>query len=285
MREGDKVSTAMISKREQNEAYHADTASLSHSMLKVFRDSAALYHGRFISKTIPKPEPSAGMKLGTCVHALLFNEDPSDEFVKGLDCQRRSNADKAAWAEFEAQHAGKIILDVDEYDRAHAIAKAVLANDTCRQLLWSAGPVEEPIYWDKSGKRCKPDKLVHDSAGHPVCIFDGKTCTDPSPAGFQKAMANFDYHCQAAWYQEGVKATCDRVLPFYFFAVGTTPPYDVAIYECSEEALKIGREKNRETVERIKQCQDSGIWLNVWNLDIRTIDLPRWAQFGEYEGE
>jgi hypothetical protein len=271
-----------LSQREANAAYHADTDSLSNSMLKVFRESAKLFQGRFVTKTIPAPPATASLQLGTCVHALLFDDDPGDTFVKGLSLQRRSNADKEAWAAFEAKHAGKIVLDHDDHALAHAIAKSVWENDTAQMLLQSRGTCEMPVYSVDGARRCKPDKIVHDAGGALACIVDNKNVQDPSPEGFRRAVAYFGYHCQAAWYQDVIQDATGELLPFYFIVAGTKIPHDVGVYELDKEALAIGREVNRETVKRINQCRATGVWVNEWSKDIQTLMLPRWAMMGEY---
>ncbi len=267
-------------------SYYADTNSLSNSMLNVFRNSATLFEGRFVTNTIPEPEPTPAMKLGTWLHMALLETDRwSDCIAKqpvGID--RRTKAGKEQWESFCDSNKGREIVPADDHELVERMFNAVRKNETCRSLLDASGLVEEAIYFAKDSRRCKLDKLVHDSHQLPVCILDVKSCNDPSPAAFQRSMANLRYHCQAAWYQDAVRERVGCTLPFYFLAVGTSQPHDVAMYECSEESLQIGREANTRTVEQIEACRESGVWLNDWNKDIRTITLPRWAQQGVYEG-
>ena len=102
---------------ETNDQYHADTTRLSNSMLSVLKKSPQEFHGRYIAKTMPHPQPTESMSLGSCVHCLTIEPlEVMNRFVikpNGID--RRTKEGKAQWAELQALAVGKEIIDVVMY--------------------------------------------------------------------------------------------------------------------------------------------------------------------------
>ncbi len=104
----------------------------------------------------------------------------------------------------------------------------------------------------------------------PNFVADLKSCQDASPEGFMRAAFNQDYHLQAAIYRE--LFGCPR---FFWIAAESSSPWNVQIYEQSEEAALLSRDRLYRLIERFKDWdgQPEGYSSRILHLD-----LPRWAQ-------
>lgn len=259
-----------------SQKYHADHTAISHSMLEVFRGSRPRYHGLFVGHSLEPAQPSRAMEIGSCLHALALENRAA--YAVAPECDRRTKAGKLAWDAFQATCDGKMIVSGVEEKRLVDMAEALQENPMGRMLLETRGVIETPIYWDdlETGLSCKakPDKLI-DSAG---IVVDLKTCLDVSPEAFSRAVANYGYHRQAAWYLEGIRRLHKISAQFLFLCVGKEPPHEVATYELSQDALSQGTQENRELLEELKECHQSGYWGGRWEKEIFILNLPRWAQ-------
>ena len=80
--------------------YHADYSRVSNSMLSVFRQSRRRYFQRFVEQSMPAPEPTAAMQLGSLVHTLLLEPDDAAKLVVAPKVDRRTKAGKEEWQAF-----------------------------------------------------------------------------------------------------------------------------------------------------------------------------------------
>jgi hypothetical protein len=64
-----------IDHKETNAEYHADLTHVSNSMLKVFAESPQKYYRMFVVQTMPKPEQTPSLLLGSVVHCLFLEPE------------------------------------------------------------------------------------------------------------------------------------------------------------------------------------------------------------------
>jgi len=272
------VSTATLPEFETNEAYHADTTAISHSMLDCFGESATRFYRRFVLKDWPAEKPSKSLRIGSAVHASILEPHRFADLVAiSEDREKRSNADKAWWAEFEAANAGKTILNPSEADAAALMTAAIHVNDTAHKLVAWAGKRERRIDWvDQTtgiACKCKPDLLTDNGM-----VIDLKTAGNPDPSRFAWACSEYGYHRQAAFYLDGIEAAlgpADR--KFLFVVVGNEPPYEVATYWMQPDAIELGRKQNRELLDRLAVCLADDEWINPWSVGVNCLTLPKWV--------
>jgi hypothetical protein len=260
-----------------NHAYHADQA-LGHSrLLKVLRSP------EHYKDSIENPmEPTAAMAFGTAVHAAVLEPELFDsQFGVMPKFDRRTKEGKEAAAKFESENLGKTMITEDDLN-AIATIKNSIAQHIGAATKLKNGAAELSGFWTDvdSGVNCKirPDWLIQDENGNVIGILDVKTTKDASLDGFSKAIANFGYDVQAAWYQEGAKQILGKELPFYFLCVETSAPYNVALYKSSSELIEVGRKKMRAGLEIFKWCTDTKQWPGYQPTgEEEEISLPRWS--------
>ena len=101
--------------------YHA-LPRLSASGAKTLLKSPARYH----HERQHPARPTAAMEFGTMFHALVLEPAVfANRYVIGLQVDRRTNAGKAAWEQWQADNQGKHAVSPEEWDRVHAMARAV----------------------------------------------------------------------------------------------------------------------------------------------------------------
>jgi len=212
----------------QSAADYFKIEALSASGAKLLNRSAAHY---LYEKANPS-KPSAAQMFGTLVHSLVLEPETVNAlYAASPKFDKRTNAGKAGFAEFEAANAGKTIIDLDDYQRAQRCATAVLDHPTAGALLALAQHREVTVLFERYGVQCKARlDAIFDST-----VLDLKTTRDASPQGFARSCAAYQYHAQATHYiyaaEESGLIREDTEDRFFFIAVESLEPHNVAVYE------------------------------------------------------
>jgi exodeoxyribonuclease VIII len=259
--------------------------AISYSKLKVFRQSRKKYKAMYVDRTLQQ-EPTDSMQLGSAVHCLTLEPHSFDvRYAVAPKVDRRTNIGKATWSEFCEASEGKTVLDADTYRKATNAANAIKDNRAASQLLALPGFCERPLMWKHPnvfGVECKAklDKVT----GAAGIIFDIKTTQDATPAQFARTIASYGYDGQAAWYSEGFEAEFGDWPTFIFIAVQTDAPYEVGLYELSQDDLTRACEENEHALRQLVECETSGDWLQPHERDVVKLALPGYARFrNEYQ--
>ena len=134
-----------------SEEYFAIHA-LSASGAKLLNRSAAHY---LADKAEPR-SPSAAMAFGSLVHTLILEPNTVDARYAAMPrINKRTNAGKEEASAFESENANRIIVDLQDFQRAQRTAAAVLAHPTARDLLNADGKSEATVLWQQHGVDCK----------------------------------------------------------------------------------------------------------------------------------
>lgn len=158
--------------------------------------------------------------------------------------------------------------------RAHPVAAALLnpENGKAEQALFRQD--ERTGTWLRSMLDWLPD-----AGNGRMIVPDYKTAVSASPQAFAKAVANYGYHQQDAWYRDMVKNLgLAEEVAFVFIVQEKTAPYLVTVVELDAEAVRIGRELNLEAIDVFAACQTSGRWPGYAD-DVELIALPQWATY------
>ena len=252
------------------EEYHADRSAVSKSWLdRIDRSPAHLkaYLDGY------RPDTPA-MLLGRLVHVAVLEPDLlADLFVRPPEgINRRTNAGRAEYAEWQESVAGRTLVSIDQWIQALAIRDSVQQNRAAKALLTTGDP-EQTVVWKnlETGELCKAraDWLREN------VIVDVKTTQDARPAAFAKSIANYRYDVQTSHYSEGFDL--DR---FVFIAVEKEPPYACAVYAADEIIRARGKRARDRNLQTYAECRVTGTWPGYEEV-IHTIELPRWALNGE----
>jgi len=218
-------------------------------------------------------EESAALRFGTLVHAAILEPDTLEErFVAGPDVRGNSNA----WKEFVESCPGKVVVKQKEWADALEMRDAVLRLPEFR-VIQKHGQFEVSCVWRERGIGLAKGRL---DAWVPVengINVDLKTTSALDAAAFERALWDYGYYVQGAWYRRGVRAaTKGGYAPsLYSVALGKSRPYCPVIYRVSDDALKAGDRVIEIGLARYRRCLDKGEWPRP--SGVREIDLPLWA--------
>ena len=260
------------------EDYHSGPG-VSKSQLDQFAKSPAHY---LASLTTPRKETDA-MKIGSLFHTMVLEPEKSN-FVVGPDVNKNTKEWRAFKADAEA--SGQTIIDQATLDMLNGMVASVRAHPAANALLSGPGIAEGSCFWhdERSGElcRCRPDKYRQDLG----IIVDLKSTEDASPKEFARSIANYRYHMQSAYYQDGVEmATGDFIKGFVFVACEKKPPYCTAVYQLDMQGVEAGRITYQRLLLDLADCKASGKFPG-YSERIETISLPAWTAkeiFNDYE--
>ena len=260
---------------QDDRATYEAHAGANYSTLKHYARSPA--HAR--EQMLHPKEPTEAMEIGTAVHvAALEPERFGAEYVRSIKVDRRTKEGKAAWAEFEAEHAGKSILAPEDHESVRSMAAALRAHAIVGPLLSEPGMCEVSAYWtdNDTGAECKGriDKLLG-YAGESY-VLDLKKTKDARASLFAAQIARLGYHVQAAWYLDGLDSIAPHRRRYVWIAVEEDSPHGIALYEPDETTLMQGRDECRQYLKTHLECLKSGVWPG-YPTEVRMLTLPKWA--------
>lgn len=250
-----------------NEEYHAHPALSSSDVKAVASKSLAHWKGQVRKET-------TAFDLGTAVHALLL-EPELDLVVRGPET-RRGKAWSEAYA--EAKEQGRVLLTEADYDLATTMADACLKNWTANHFLTHGDLLAEKSFFATDPDldlelKTRPDGLL---AEHGI-VIDIKTCQDASPEGFAKAVRNFGYDIQAAFYLHVLRLCKIPAKQMIFICIEKDAPHVTACHELSEMYIRHAHNRMMDTLHNIKMAMDTDEFVTLWP-DINTIHLPSWME-------
>lgn len=181
----------------------------------------------------------------------------------------------------EAREAGATPLLAHEYAQVQDMIRAVRAHPLAGPLFEPGrGRPEVTLVWQDPATRvmCRAriDWLVERNGR--VYAIDYKTATSVAPDALQKAMHDYGYYMQAAWYLDGIRALgLDDRPQFVFVAQETAAPHLITAFQPDHVAMRIGAGRNADARHLYARCMKTGEW-PAYVDDIELIPLPAWAE-------
>lgn len=257
--------------RAEYDAIDAD----NFSTIKHIEKSPAHYLYR---KQNPDTEDTDARIRGRVTHIAVFEPERMADVAVWLGGKRQG----AAWQTFIAASQGREIIKAEAMDEVGAMAAAIRSSPQVAPWL-AKGQAEVTALWIESTPtrmwRCK-GRIDFISEHNGGAILDLKTTYDASPDTFGRTVLRNDYHVQAAFYVDGVRAATGRELPFFFIAAEASAPYVVQMYRVPDEVLEMGREKYRGWLQKLHECRSRNQWHGYAATETELV-LPRWAMPSE----
>lgn len=276
-----------------NTDYHADKTAYSSSIIKKMHVPALAKHA------MDSPQQYKDVfRIGTAIHMFILERDKfNDEFLVGIDCARRSKADKQNWIDWFCENGwdnaeqeivdnklpaakwyeqfqastGKHIVTPEELDALTQMAQSVSLNETAIKLLKDGVP-ESSIYWEDKETgimlKCRPD-FYNDYCS------DLKSCQSAAPGDASRQIASLGYHISAAMYQDGILQATGEYAPFLFIFIEKNPPYLCAVYSLNDESNSYAYAQYRQLVVKLAECLESNQWPGY--DDVLDLSLPGWV--------
>ena len=238
--------------------YYAAEAISNSGLSAIARSPVHFRYGQKID--------TPAMQQGRAIHTAVLEPEIFRETYALAQGRRNKSTDK-------------IELTALEWETCKGITDAIGRHPTC-QKLFAEGAPEESIFWHDPDSLllCKgrPDWTHYGiGADSRPYLLDLKTTKDASPAGFARAVENYRYHVQAAFYLDGWRAAtgrwCDE---FIFIAIEKEPPYAIGLYRLPEWKIEEGRNLYHRALATYEWCRDHDEWPS-YSEDIITLDTWR----------
>jgi exodeoxyribonuclease VIII len=244
-------------------AYGAIPA-VNWSRLKLMARSASHYYRANDART-----DTDAMLFGRVVHLLVLEPDQCQDKIAVFDGRRFGRA----WDDFQIENSGKEIIKCGPFEDAFRMAEMV--RKECGALL-SGGRAEATATWLIGDRKCKgrfdflPDSGI---------LVDMKTARDASPEEFGRSAFRLMYHCQLAWYLDGLTRITGMADPRAVIIAIEKNSNEVAIYDVGERDIELGRKTYTDLLAKFESCVKSGEWTGYGRGPLQ---LPGWA-FGTGE--
>lgn len=259
--------------------YHAHPA-ISKSHLDAINQSPLHYWSRYLDPNRRPSIPTPAMVFGSAVHAAILEPKLfASQYVQAPDLPKTTKAGKEAWA--AAAAPGVKLLKTDEWHQIEGIRKAIQEHPMAQKVLTAKGRTEESFFVEDAATglqlKCRPDHLT-DSGW----AIDLKTTTDASLLSFQKSIANFRYHVQAAHYMRVLElSTGQKPKGFIFVAVEKSWPHAIQVFRCTDTLIDQGASEVARNLEQLRESfnlyKEESQWPSYSNQMVE-INLPPWAR-------
>lgn len=258
----------------------------SQSQLKEAEYSMAHFHAAITS---PPRKPTNDKVIGTLLHALvlqgkeLFVVVPENAPNKPTKIQlSAANPSPETldaiqwWRRFRAENEGREFVSYKTAGNIRSMRDSIMTHPEAKEIIGRASGFEVAAFRKHhTGLLLKglADCLTTDDNDLTV-VPDVKTCQvgGASPYAFSKAIADWGYHRQAAFYKQLFEASY-----FLFIAVEKEPPYACACYLADHDIIVAGYRENERDLARIAECEKTGIWPG-YSTAIQNISLPEWKK-------
>lgn len=261
-----------------SEYYHRDKNSISRTALMDFKKNPRLYWAKHLNPNRPPAESKPSWEFGTAFHTLILEPHlfwehyqiaPEPVLLKDVG---REVYDRYKHNMSNIERSGKTILSTQIWTTLRHMQDSLNANARTKELI--EGAVYESSYFWKdphSGLMVKsrPDIL------HPNIYIDLKTIDDASPQNYQREMAKYGYHTQAAIVKDGVRILEGRELSACInICVEKQYPHGIGTYIIDEVAIEAGHCEYKQLLLDMKNCISNN---DFSDYEPQTIGLPKWA--------
>jgi hypothetical protein len=226
-----------------------EAGGLSNSFLKEFDKSPC--------HAFTQKESTKAMESGTMFHGyILENETFNEKYLVSEFTDARTKEYKS----WKILHPDKSIISIEtEINLKNAkknIDKAIFDFQELGEILKNSQK-EIACFVEMLGFQCKGlfDALYQKDGKY--IIFDLKKCQDALE--FNRAIINYKYYRQAAWYISLLKTLYPETeVRFIFIAIEENYPNGCILHELSEDYLHYGDVVNLQSVNRYSEWQARG---------------------------
>lgn len=231
-------------------------------------------------------EETDALRIGTAAHAATLEPEGAARLYYRVGIPKpdgRTKEGKLLREDAEKSAKGRIILWEEEAQAIDAMRSAIWNHPIAADLLRHSDRELTIIWDDVTGVRCKAriDALSRMDEGL-LILADVKTTSGGAHVDFQRSLANYDYHIQAAFYLRAAEAAglhCER---FVFIVVEKQPPFGVVTHLLDDEAIAKGWEAIMRGLARWGECEATGQWPS-YPKDLVPLTLPKWHSKEEKE--
>lgn len=225
-----------------------------------------LFRMKHVTREVADDYDTPAFRFGRFFHALALEGEAAatERFVtkpEGMD--RRTTAGKAAYAEFEAEAAGREIIGTDDYALGWKMVESIRAKPGVCALLDAAHGKPEVTFRHQLASfaiQARVDWFDNRDAAAPVCI---NLKTIDRLQNFDRQFEQYGYYRGDAFYALVVA----KVLGLESFqpqmidlVVEKEAPWQCAVRTPDAASMQVGAQEVMELLVKLKGCYDSGVW-------------------------
>jgi len=185
----------------------------------------------------------------------------------------------AWWDKWDAENAGRITLDHDDYLLKQATAAAIRNHPDLRGYFEAPGHSEVSIFAidPVTGLQVKAriDRLA--MLSNMRFALDPKSAEDAREDAFSKNAYAYGYFTQAAFYKDICEWANIPLEAFLFVAFEKEDPFGIKVYEVSEDDLEFGRRCYRRALDTWAECVRNNEF-PVYDTGISVLTRPKYAK-------
>lgn len=257
-----------------NEEYHAHPG-ISNSGLKLIETSPAHYAASCF-------ETTRAMEIGTAIHCAILEPErfASDYILMPEVKDRRQPEYKSAVKNVGSER----VLVGKEVESVLGMADSIYSSEYLRRQLSVPAWRELSVFAidPATGELCK---CRFDFLSHGLVAIDLKKTQDARADAFSRAIYNYAYHQQHAFYCDVFFwATGVQLEAFKFLAIEEKPPHGRKLYQLDDGSVMVGRSKYEANLKTYTECKASGVWPLYECEETEIISIPEWA-FADIEND
>lgn len=240
------------------EYHRRELGVASASVLKMLHEKTPAHYRAWIDDEDDGETPA--LAFGRAYHCCVLQPELFARTYAAMpnfgDLRSSRNRDKRdLWL---SDRSGVIVLSSSDYDRAHAMRKALMQNRLAAGIF-AEGHAEVTKRWvdPETGIECKK----RDDWWRPgELLADLKSTDDAGPDAFARSVAKYGYHITHAHYVEGDTACGEPSPNFLIVAQEKEYPYLAAVYQIDAAAEQRGYELRARGLQTLRRCIDTDTW-------------------------
>lgn len=241
--------------------YHSvdlQNLSISSSMIRSFQSQTPACFYEELKN--PKEPSNKAFSLGSALHAYIFQKEKFLQEVvimpKKIDNFRTKEAQQLRDEAFES---GRVVILHDELETIKLYEDSFKKNRLVSSLIDFTGKVESSIFINNhpSGMiiKARPDYISKNGI-----IIDYKSTESAEYNDFKRSVIKYGYFQQAAWYLDICKMANIEASAFVIIAQEKKPPYPINVFVLSDDLIEVGRQNNKNQLEKIAFCYKNNNW-------------------------
>ncbi|MGE0547587.1 MAG: PD-(D/E)XK nuclease-like domain-containing protein [Kofleriaceae bacterium] len=219
-------------------------------------------------------EETLAIRIGSGAHAGLFENRP----VVCYDGRRQGKA----WERFERHYRERdaVILNEKEYRIAIGMIDAVRRHKRASEILFDGTSREETILWKFGDRACRSTPDAYHLAGNHVSDLKSARCGEPR--WFAREAFKRHYHCQLAFYADGIDRGTELSAPgeHYLVVVENVAPFNVVVWRLPDDTRDFAAKLCRQWWERLLAAETLNHFGGYVESDI-DLEVPAYEQPSE----
>lgn len=261
-----------IVKNLSNEAYHADTTSMSSSNLKMLLKDLPKFHKERILGIKEERGDNSAFSEGSLAHSMVLEPHLTDSEFAFFPGWRKQGND---WEQFKLANPGKTLLSEPQRVKVQKLVDAYHKSPIAKELI-SGCEYELSLF---TSLYDVPIKVRADAINvERSMIIDLKTTAASTGVDeFRYVVEKLSYQLSAALYCEAYGKYYGREFDFYFIVL-SKKDITCRVYKLSEDSKKIGSDQVHEALSIYKKR----IATNEWTVSLkRDIMLDKFEEIEE----